>query len=73
MGQHVAPHLFERVGERVPKVEDGPARLLERVVLDDRDLDLDGLGDQRLQPAERITFLVTRPVPLAALELGEQV
>ena len=25
-----------------------------------------------LQPAERITFLVTEPVPLAAFELGEQ-
>ena len=29
--------------------------------------------DQRLQPAERVTFLVARSVPLAALELGEKV
>ena len=73
MRQYFASHLFEGVGERVPKVEDGTTRLLERVVLDDRDLDLDRLRDQRLQPAERITFLVARPVPLTALELGEQV
>ena len=73
MGQCIATDLFERVGERVPQVEDGPTCLLERIVLDDRDLDLDRLGDQRLEPAERVTFLVTRRVPFAPLELGQQV
>ena len=69
----VAPDVLEGVGEGVPEVEDRSACFLERIVLDDRDLDLDGERDQRLQPAQRVTFLVTQRVPLPALELVEQV
>ena len=70
--QRTTTDLLEGVGERVAEVEHGPPRLLERIVLDDGDLDLDRLGDERLQATERITLLVAETVPLAALELVEQ-
>ena len=72
MGQCPTADLLEGVGERVPEVEHRPARLLERVVLDDGDLDLDRLGDEHLQPAEGIALLMAQPVPRSALQLGEQ-
>ena len=72
MGQHIATHVLEGVGEGVPEVEDGSSCFLEGVVLDDRDLDLDGESNQRLQAAQRITFLVTQRVPFASFELVQQ-
>ena len=64
--------MLEGVGERVPEVEDRSACFLEGIVLDDRDLDLDGERNQRLQAAQRVTFLVTQRVPLASFELIQQ-
>ena len=71
--QRTTTDLLEGVGERVPEIEHGPPRLFERIVLDDGDLDLDRLGDERLQAADGVALLVAETVPLAALELGEQV
>ncbi len=73
VGQCIATRLLEGVGEGVPEIEHGAPRLLERIVLDDGDLDLDGLGDENLKLSEGIPLLVTETVPLATFELGEQV
>ena len=48
-------------------------RLLERIVLDDRDLHLDRLRDEGLEAAEGVAFFMDQTMPLATLELGEEV
>ena len=69
VGHRIVTDVFEGIGERVPQVEDRSTRLFERIILDDRDLDLDRLSNQHLELPSATVFLMARPMPFASLEL----